>query len=100
MKVKELKDLINQEDDLYSLWDAEDIIPRGITKVANGLDLDQRRWFSTATDVYKCEDGFVGVNGVFQVFSEGMPYSDCGRLCVAFECEAVQSVTYKPKGVK
>lgn len=44
MKKKELIDLINN-DCLYSLYDAEDIIPKEVQCVATDLELDRHRWY-------------------------------------------------------
>jgi hypothetical protein len=100
MKVQELIDLINnteRDTPLYSLYDAEDVIPRDVDKVASGLDLDEHRWYSTAIDVYQCEDGFVGIRGAYQSFSEMQTWSDICFTCYAFEMEAVPSVKYVRK---
>lgn len=97
MQVQELIDLINDTErdmPLYSLYDAEDIIPREVGKVASGLDLDEHRWYSTAIDVYRCEDGYVGIFGAYQSFSEMQTWSDISVTCDAFEMEAVPSVKY------
>lgn len=50
-----------------------------------------------ATNVYKCEDGYVGVIGPWQLFSEQMSYKDLDTTCYAEEYQAVQSIEYKPK---
>lgn len=97
MKTQELINLINDHEGLYSLLEAENIIPTDIELVAEGLESDARRWFETATDIYKCEDGFVGINGVKRIYSEMMSSSDCDITCTALEYQAVPSITYKPK---
>lgn len=95
MKVQELINLIS-ENKLYSLCDAEDLIGDKATKVDSGIDLDSHRWFSIAADVYKCDDGYVGVYGVFQNFSEMQTYEDINILCEAEEFEAITRVSYLP----
>ena len=100
MKVQELINLINNTDrdtPLYSLYDAEDVIPREVNKVASGLDLDEHRWYSTAVDVYQCEDGYVGIFGAYQSFSEMQDWSDISVTCDAFEMKQVPSVKYVKK---
>lgn len=97
MKKKELIDLINNEDCLYSIFDAEDIIPKEVTRVASDLELDRHRWYSTCVNVYACEDGYVGIRGVNQLYSEMMTLSDCDCPCKASEYEEVTTITYKPK---
>ena len=95
MKVTEVIEKCNSEN-IWSLWEFEEIFP-DLKRVASDLDVDRHRWFELATNVYECEDGFVGVNGISEVFSEMMSYSDCDCPCTAAEYEAVQSITYKPK---
>lgn len=98
MKVKELIDLVNN-DCLYSLCDAEDIIPEEVKCVATDLNLDRHRWYSTCVNVYACEDGYVGIWGVNQLYSDMMLFSDCECPCEASEYEEVTTITYKLKQV-
>lgn len=93
MKREELIKMVN-EAQCHSLWQAEDIIPREIPQVAEGLKLDQHRWYSTAINVYKCEDGFVGVWGAYQSFSEMQMWEDLDVICEAFPMKEIQTVTY------
>lgn len=65
--------------------------------VAEHIELNEHRWYSTAVDVYKLEDGFVGVWGLFQMFSELNIASDFDITCEAYEMEEVPSVKYIPK---
>lgn len=74
------------EEPLYSLSDVEDWIDAKsdelgstvATKVVSKLDPDSYRWYEVATDVYKCDDGYLGVRAVSKLYSESMMYSDCG----------------------
>lgn len=93
MKRNELIDLINNAY-CHSLWQAEDIIPIDVPQVSEGLKLDQHRWYSTAINVYKCEDGFVGVWGAYQSFSEMQMWEDLDVICEAFPMKEIQTVTY------
>lgn len=93
MTVQELINLIT-ENRFYSLLEVEDAID--CKKVASGLELDKHRWYSKATDVYKCDDGFVGVKGVYQSFSDMQDWRDIDVLCEAEEYKEVQTVTYEP----
>lgn len=97
MKVRQLIDLINKENDLYTLEEAYDIIPSNIERVKSGLELDKYRWYSKAVDVYKCEDGYVGVSGVYDIYSETDSPMDIGVSCSASEYQEVLTVTYKKK---
>lgn len=96
MKKKELIDLINSEC-LYSLSEAEDIIPKEVQCVATNLYIDRHSWYGTCVNVYACEDGYVGICGVNQLYSVTMTFSDCDCLCEATEYEEVHTITYKPK---
>ena len=90
------QELINQVNkaNYNSLWEAEDYIPREIPQVAEGLQLDEHRWYSTAINVYKCEDGFVGVWGAYQSFSEMQTWDDLDIICKAFPMKEIQTITY------
>lgn len=96
MKKNELIDLINN-DYLYSIYDAEDIIPKEVQCVARDLEIDKHRWYSTCVNVYACEDGYVGIRGVNDLYSDSMDYSDCNFYCEASEYKAVATIIYKPK---
>ena len=93
MKVQEAIDII-EESCLYALWMVN---LKDCKRVAEGLNLDEHRWYSIATNVYECEDGFVGVRRVYQSFSEMQDWEDIGVLCTAEEYVATPSITYKPK---
>lgn len=98
MKVQEAIDII-EESCMYALWMVGDYFGplKECKQVATGLNLDEHRWYSIATDVYECEDGFVGVRGAYQSFSESQTWEDINVLCEAEEYIAVPTVTYKPK---
>lgn len=93
MKVAEVIEKVNNAKYL-SLFDVEEDFDLEI--VASGLYVDKQRWYETSTEVYKCEDGFVGVSGVSQVYSDYMDCSDCERECFAEEFEPKQVITYVP----
>lgn len=98
MKVEEVIKLINEQDELYSLSDAEELLSKhGVEQEAYGLESDAHRYYEISTDVYQCEDGFVGVTGLGTMFSEMMLPSDCDVHCSAEEYEPVQVVTYRRK---
>lgn len=96
MKVQEAIDLINNsEESLYSIFDAEELIDG--KEVVEHQDLDEHRWYSTAIRVYEMEDGYLGIWGAYQSFSEMQGWSDIDVLCEAFEMEAVPSIAYVKK---
>jgi hypothetical protein len=100
MKVKELIELIKNSDEvLYHLDNVEDLIDGECKKVASGINPEEHRWYSLATDVYECEDGYVGVRAGEQLFSEEMSWSDVCPDIYASEYEAVQTITYRLKKI-
>lgn len=81
-------DLINNDDDNYSLCQTTDIgNTYGVKLVDEGFNLDQYVWYSIATNIYKCSDGFVKVTGAFQSFSETQGWPD---IDVHSEAEKLQ----------
>lgn len=95
MTVKEFIQKV-EEKNFYCLGDIEDI--KGDYKcVSEHQDLDQHHWYSTAINVYKVEDGFVGVWGLFQIFPECENPYDFEIACEAFEMKEIPSVTYVEK---
>lgn len=81
-------ELINGDDDNYSLCQTTDIgNTYGVKLVDEGLNLDQYRWYSIATNIYECSDGYVKVTGAFQSFSEMQMWSD---IDVHSEAEKLQ----------
>lgn len=96
MKVQEaINKINNSEEPLYSIFTAEELIDG--EEVVEHQDLDEHRWYSIATRVYKLEDGYLGVRGAYQSFSEMQMWSDIDVLCKAFEMEPVPSVKYVKK---
>jgi len=94
MKVAEVIEKVNSTK-YWSLYDFEEDFD--LEAVASGLYVDKHRWYEISTTVYKCDDGFVGVSGVVQTYSEMMDYSDCLCECSAEEFEPKQVTTYVPR---
>lgn len=77
----------------YSLWEATEIAKRnGVKLVEKGQNLDQHRWYSIATNIYKCSDGYVKVTGAYQSFSESQTWED---INVCAEAEKLQGKELK-----
>lgn len=72
----------------YSLCEVNEIAKlSGVKLVESGLNLDQHRWYSIATNIYKCADGYVKVTGAYQSFSESQTWQD---INVFAEAEKLQ----------
>lgn len=97
MTVKEFIRMVN-EGEFWSLnaIDNSDL-GEGFERIESGNNLDEHRWYSTAEDIYKLEDGYVGVCGLFQIFSEYSIAKDFEIKCEAYEVEPVPSIKYIPK---
>lgn len=93
MKVAEVIKKVNNAK-YRSLFDFEEDFNLEI--VASELYVDKHRWYETSTTVYECEDGFVGVSGISQTYSDYMDYDDCECECFAEEFEPKQAITYVP----
>lgn len=97
MTVKEFIQIVN-EGEFWSLWAVDDSsLGEGFERIESGNDLDEHRWYSTAEDIYKLEDGYVGVRGLFQMFSELSCPKDFSIKCKAYEVEPVPSIKYIKK---
>lgn len=96
MKVNELIELINSSENCYSIWNAEDLFEGSVYRVAANVYEDEHRWYVVSTNVYKCDDGYVGITGPSMLKSESMIWSDC-CVCTAKEYEAFNTVSYRPK---
>lgn len=88
-------ELINNLNNCYSLFDAEDLL-KDCERIQR-QNYNSHRWYIIATDIYKAEDGYIGVTGVSELKTEMMDFSDCSGHCVAREYEPVQTITYVPK---
>lgn len=97
MKVAEVIEKCSSKN-IWPLWEFEEEFPN-LKLVASDLNVERDRWFEISTNVYECENGFVGVSGVSQVYSEMMSWSDCMCECTAVEYESFTTVSYKPKNV-
>lgn len=97
MTVEKFIEMVN-EGEFWSLWEVDDSdLGEGFERIESGNDLDEHRWYSTAEDIYKLEDGYVGVWGLYQIFSEWSYPKDYDVKCYAYEVEPVPSVKYVKK---
>ena len=97
MKVKEAIELINNsEEELYCMDDAESLIDYE-KELASDVDISRNRQYETSDSYFQLEDGILGINGLTNIYSEGMSPSDCNVQCYAFEGEEFTTISYKPK---
>ena len=99
MKVQKLIDYVNSNG-FYSIYDFEDSLTDRESEleiVSEDIDVDRHRWYEISTTVYKVEDGYVGIRGISQIYSEYMSDKDCDYLCKAYEYEEVQTISYREK---
>lgn len=95
MKVKELIELIENVRP-NCLWAAQDAIANKCKRVAKGINRDKHRWYSVATDVYECEDGFVGVTAPSEKYDECATWADLDEGFSVGEYRQVMTVSYQP----
>ena len=68
----------------------------GVEKVASELEIEIEDFHSCATDVYKCEDGYVGIHAGLTI-DELAQWNRVDPDITVLEYEEVQIVTYEPK---
>lgn len=96
MKVQEAIKRI-EEGGFYSVWEASEELDKDAKLVAPNLDADRHRWYTVSTDVYKLEDGYIGITGVSSINFEQMTYSDCDVKTTVEEFEEFTTVSYRCK---
>ena len=100
MKVQELIDYVNSKG-FYSIYEFQDSLTdkqfKELKIIPKSIDVDRHRWYEVSTTIYKVEDGYVGIRGISQIYSEYMSDKDCDYLCEASEYEEVQTISYRVK---
>jgi hypothetical protein len=94
MKVKEVIEKVSANE-YWSLYEFEEEFNLEVIDTCV-KPIDYHRWYEVSTNVYRCEDGFVGVSGVVQLFSEQMCYEDCLYKCTAEEYKQILAPKYVP----
>ena len=61
-------ELINNSDNCYSLWDAEELLEDCKFKIRQNFT--SNRWYIMATDIYEVEDGYIDIALLKQVNME------------------------------
>ena len=94
MKVKEAIEIINRADHCYSLQDAQDLL-KGCPFI-DRTKYSGYKWYIIATDIYRVEDGFIGVRGISDLKTRMLDFSDCNIHCEAEEYKVVNTRSYVP----
>lgn len=91
MKVADVIANVNSEK-YWSLFDFEANFD--LTCVAININIDRYRWYELSTNVYKCDDGYVGVTGIAKCFDEYASPVDMDCPCYAEEFVPIETVQY------
>ena len=105
MKVKEFIEKAKNVIELYKVKSLNEFYdsfneeyPDEELKVVNhAQNIVEHRWYSTATDIYLLEDGFVGIRAGYKLYSEQMWWSDVDIEPTVSIYEAYQTIAYRPK---
>ena len=96
MKVRDLIEKINSAN-YYSIYDAIHIMDDTCKCVEEQKDIKKYLLYTVLTNVYKLEDGFVGIRGISELNREDLVYSDINYPCTAEEYEEYTTISYRPK---
>lgn len=94
MKVAEVLEKVSTNE-YWSLYEFEEEFNLEVIDTCV-KPIDYHRWYEVSTNVYKCEDGFVGVSGVSQLYSEMSSYEDFFHKCTAEEYKQILAPKYVP----
>ena len=105
MKVKEVIDVVNSNKEVFiDLWSVtdEDVLEDNNIKLELGdcimkLPGKVHRWYTEATNIYKCDDGYVGITGFDYGHGDSVESCDCLCYCNAKEFEEFATISYRPK---
>lgn len=97
MKVADVIAKVNSEK-YWSLFDFEDNF--GLNCIASDINVDRHRWYELSTNIYCCDDGYVGVSGIAQCFNECSSPVDMDCPCYAEEYVPIETVQYVPASKK
>lgn len=94
MKVAEVLEKVSTNE-YWSLYEFEEkfnleVIDTCIDGIGYHLKYEEM------TNVYKCDDGFVGVSGVAHLYNDDMEFSDCNHKCTAEEYKQILAPKYVP----
>lgn len=102
-KFDELLQKLKGMDKTQSYMDWEENIPSDIWDIfiqnnyrlmAEGLEIDEHRWYERSTVVIKIFGRFLGINLVTKMYSEQNEIDDICAELFFFEMDPIQTVTY------
>ena len=94
MKVAEVIEKVNTTE-YWSLYEFEEDTKLEVADhCINGIGYHLK--YEEMTNVYKCEDGFVGVSGVVHVYDDTIEFSECKCKCTVKEYKPVLATKYIP----
>lgn len=104
MKVKEVIGIVNSNKEVFvDLWNLTDKdvlednnIELELSDCVMKLPGKVHRWHTEATNIYKCDDGYVGITGFDYGHVDSVDPRDCFCYCHAEEFESKQITTYVP----
>jgi len=109
MKVKDLIDIVTNNA-FYSIWDVDEYLHdnhnewlQPVSKDNKSIeylqevDINDEAYYVAATVLYKCDDGVVGIHGVYWVPDDNIEYIDLEELCTAKEYVLENKLVYVPK---
>lgn len=109
MKVKDVIDAVTNKS-FYSLYDVDEYFIDNYGECLHPIydsnksieylqevEVNDEAYFVSATILYKCDDGVVGVHGVYYVMCESAEARDLGELCTAREYVLENKPIYVPK---
>ena len=85
---------IIEQGNFKCLWEAENELPEDVKMVVEAQKINNHRWYSTAQMIVKCADGYVGISGAYQSFSEMQSWSDINVICTARAISKEESAVY------
>lgn len=103
--IKYLNDLKVTQEHLDIEETLEDNIPedvynkyfKGVSEVADDLEVSTHRWYETSVIVFKVLEGYIGCRYVNNVFSEMMTPEDTGHCLEFKEYIPKNIISYVPK---
>jgi hypothetical protein len=94
MKVKEVIEKVNTNE-YWSIYEFEEEFNLEVVDTCVG-GIGYHLKYEEMTNVYKCDDGFVGVSGAVHLYDDNMEFSDCNHKCTAEEYKQILAPRYVP----